>query len=66
MRRLQGTCQSLDEAVGFELDLSEGELAAVDCHALDALVFCCECCGWWCEQSEMSETMDWMCDDCAE
>lgn len=63
--RLQGSCQSLDEAAEFECGISEDEMTVDDCHALDALVFCCERCGWWCEQSEMAEGDEWICDDCS-
>lgn len=31
---------------------------------LDNTLFCCECCGWWCELSEMSDNHSWECVDC--
>lgn len=38
------------------------------CMAVDQLIFCCECCGWWCDQSEMADSDltggDWVCSDC--
>lgn len=61
-QRLQGSCQSIanlgEEFEALELD---GEFCAV----LDSLVFCCTECDWWFEQSEMSETEDWVCEECA-
>jgi hypothetical protein len=61
---LQGTCMSL----GSVLERHEMEGAEDDldfCHALDALVFECEKCGWWFEQSEMAQNQDdWICEDC--
>lgn len=65
---LQGSCMnSLDDAVqefiGEKYDsteLTEEELAYLDDN-----IFECECCGWWCEISEMSE-YDQRCESCFE
>lgn len=61
--RLQGTCQSLTILLE-ELGHPEAEDVSAFTETLDAEVFCCDTCGWWCEQSEMSEDEDWVCDDC--
>lgn len=60
--RLQGTCGSI-AALGEEFEALE--LNSEFCAALDLLVFCCTSCDWWFEQSEMSETEDWVCQECA-
>jgi C4-type Zn-finger protein len=59
--QLQGTCQSL-----ASLNLEDAEDNQTFCNRLDELVFCCEQCGWWCEQSEMANRKDeeWICTDC--
>lgn len=51
---LLGTCDGLPEHV-----LDDGDLAS----ALDELVLCCECCGWWCESHEIDDRGN--CEDCA-
>lgn len=64
---LNGTCDSLQAALerrewdGYD-NVSEF------CDTLDSIVFECTCCGWWLEQSEMSEDPDhdWECCQCAE
>lgn len=60
---LQGTCQSLDDA------LEEGEDATdpVLCAAIDEAIFLCPGCNWWCERSEGHENPtgdEDLCDDC--
>ena len=60
--QLNGTCQSVAN-LGQEFE--DLELNAEFCDRLDELGFCCESCGWWCEQSEMSEKHDdWICIEC--
>lgn len=62
---LQGTPMSLTAALA-NYDAEELENDAKFCHELDALVFCCTRCDWWHEQSEMSESEDWVCTECAD
>lgn len=59
---LQGTCHALDDHA------AEEEINSLEfCEALDALVFCCESCGWWCGQDENADREDgWYCRECAE
>lgn len=56
----RGTCNSLMESDENWLD-EQGLL-----QEFDNEIFECELCGWWCEQSEMSEGMPQVCDDCAD
>lgn len=58
--KLQGTAQSLAD-VATEEETSN----AVFCGELDAHVFCCEACNWWCPVDEMSAEEDQVCDECA-
>lgn len=65
--RLQGTGGSIT-GLGEEFEALEND--AEFCAHLDQLVFCCEECGWWCEQGEMAEEDPeglgrQICDDCA-
>lgn len=61
--RLNGTCMAIYD-LGEEFE--EAEIDAEFCAVLDQLVFCCEQCGWWFEQSEMAEGGEWICEACAE
>lgn len=64
---LQGSAMSL--ADGCEvLGFTEDDMSVSDCEYLDTMVFNCECCGWWFEQSEMAKNADdqWICESCAE
>lgn len=61
--RLQGSCQGIAN-LGEEFEALETN--SEFCATLDELVFCCNCCNWWFEQSEMSENEDWICEDCAQ
>lgn len=64
---LRGTCMSLQEVL--ERNDMDGEDNNLDfCHALDALVFCCETCNWWYEQHEMADDVRgrWICEECWE
>lgn len=63
---LRGSCDSLQNV--FERHDMEGmDDDAQFCAELDSLVFCCEQCNWWHEQSEMADDVrgDWICEDCA-
>lgn len=62
-RRLEGTCDNIAN-LGEEFEDLENDRTF--CAKLDELVFCCEQCNWWFEQSEMAETKnnDWICNDC--
>lgn len=57
---LQGTCQSL-QAVLERHGLEDTEEVT---QAIDAEVFCCETCDWWCERSEESVGSPGNCDEC--
>lgn len=64
---LQGSCHSLNEVL--ERNNMEGaDNDAEFCASLDSLVFCCECCNWWCEVSEMADDggAQGICFDCVE
>lgn len=61
--QLQGSSKSIAE-LGEEYEALE--LNTEFCNKLDELVFCCECCDNWFNQSEMSENEDWICEECAE
>ena len=42
------------------------DLSIEECKDLDALVFECTCCGWWCTDRERNIINDeWVCDECA-
>lgn len=62
---LQGTCSTIEE------HLPEGmewvDLTKEDHEAIDAEIFLCEQCGWWCERNEESEQEEYVehCKDCA-
>lgn len=63
--RLQGSAQSLAN-LGPEFEALQND--SVFCAELDQLVFECECCGWWCDAGEMSdsESDNWECLECTE
>lgn len=62
---LRGSSQSLQNVLELN-DMDGMDNDATFCADLDSLVFCCECCEWWHEQSEMGERTDdrWICEDC--
>ena len=60
---LQGTCQSLDEALRAMNFGPEDQMTLEDCRALDDRVMRCTTCEWWCEASEVDEES--VCIDCA-
>lgn len=57
--RLRGTCNSLT-------DEEQGWIESVPgfAEALDAKVFLCEQCGWWCGEDEYGKK-DMHCDECS-
>lgn len=59
---LLGTCKSLEEVC------SDDEINdKVVTDAIDAEIFECDGCGWWCELSELNDdTGRWLCDDCSD
>lgn len=62
---LRGSCESLGNVLERE-DMDGMDNDAEFCARLDSLVFCCETCDWWHEQSEMGQRNDdrWICEDC--
>ena len=62
---LQGTCKAIYE-LGEEFEAAADDMDF--CNRLDELVFECEVCNWWYEQSEMAEREDlrWICQECNE
>lgn len=68
-QELRGTCtdtfslieQYIEEEVLPREFFLANELEIL--RSLDDKMFCCECCGWNCENSEMSEE-DMICSDC--
>jgi hypothetical protein len=69
-QRLRGSCEDTTQVIDQlieegDLDQNffrENETAIL--HGLDNQMFCCDCCGWNCESSEMSSIQDWTCLDC--
>ncbi len=64
---LRGTCKHLS-AILEENDMDGADNDLEFCRRLDAVVFCCESCEWWCEVDEMAEEGDshGVCFDCSE
>lgn len=62
---LQGTCKAIYE-LGEEFEAAANE--QVFCNRLDELVFECQECNWWFEQSEVAnrKDKDWICEDCSD
>lgn len=66
---LQGTTKSLNEAVRDNTchSYTEESLAPEQTDMIDAAIFLCDSCGWWCEMDELNnDTGDEYCNDCAE
>ncbi len=59
---LQGTCDTLDSKLpeGMEWE----DLTDEDHAYIDQEKFCCEECGWWYENCEMSQDENAKCLDC--
>lgn len=47
-----GTCQSLDEHLEY-FDMELDDLSMEELGYIDDSIFNCDCCGWWCELSEI-------------
>lgn len=62
---LRGTCSSLDKVLDYYGSSFE-ELSLENCDQIDSEIFNCECCGWWCDISELSSKIDdaLVCTDC--
>lgn len=60
---LTGTCTTLNEALTVH---NAEHLESNDkfCSQLDAMVFCCEACGYWRDVGEMSDNVEYYCDEC--
>lgn len=62
---LTGTCSSIDDKLPEGMDWND--LTMDDHNKIDNEIFCCDQCGWWCENSDMSENEDdQICNDCHE
>lgn len=61
-QQLQGSSKTIAD---LGEDYENLELNAEFCSKLDELVFCCTTCDNWFEQSEMSDTEDWVCEECS-
>ena len=48
-----GSCANLDSALPD--GLTENDLTQADLQEIDALMFICSDCGWWCDTDEMAE-----------
>lgn len=62
---LRGTCSNIED------HLPEGmhwhDLTTQDHNSIDAEIFLCDTCGWWCEALECNtdpEDGQYICDDC--
>lgn len=65
---LNGTALDL-QTVLSDYGRDEEDLSEIDRITLDSEIFCCDCCGWWCETSEQNdneETGVSICNDCKE
>lgn len=54
--------QLADDLVGTADDFDIEDYTQDELIELDNQIFRCECCGWWCENSE--NTGDEICEDC--
>lgn len=61
---LQGTCKDLDNVLLGWFDLQYDEMPLEFFSYLDGELLLCDCCGWWVDSSEESETVGF-CTDCA-
>ena len=64
VHELLGSCDSLDSAIERN-NAPNIWLNSEFCEFLDSRIFLCDNCGWWHNQSEMSEQEDWVCINCA-
>jgi hypothetical protein len=60
---LQGTCNSLNDGLDVQ-GRDDMDMTSEDFAAVDAEIFLCRDCGWWCGVDERSEDDDDMCTDC--
>ena len=63
VERLRGQCQEDLQRVLEKIGLFYLETVEF-CSAVDAEVFCCDTCGWWCEMDEESESSPGSCTNC--
>lgn len=63
---LLGTCQSLDEVCRKHGMEGEDALTEGAHDAIDAEIFRCSFCSWWCECFEGSDDDEPVCEDCQE
>lgn len=63
--QLSGTCGTIAR-LGEQYEDAMNDTTF--CNVLDSLVFECEHCNWWLEQSEMAERDDgkWICQECTD
>jgi hypothetical protein len=60
---LQGTCQDVSEAL-IHFGYIDEDLDHEAALYIDERIFCCGQCEWWFEIAEMSEEVEWVCEDC--
>lgn len=63
---LSGTTMTLQNVLD-DYGKQEDDLTNEDRQTIDAHIFNCGCCNWWCEVSEQNEdpdTFEPLCDDC--
>jgi hypothetical protein len=65
IEHLRGTCKSLAQGC-TDFGTDEDLLCQEDLAAIDAEIFLCESCGWWCERSEEKEDEPGVCIECDE
>lgn len=67
IHRLRGSTDHMDEHCD---DLGLSDMDDDVCAGVDAEIFCCTFCGWWCgQEEEASEEVghdEWICQQCAE
>lgn len=63
--QLEGTCKAIYE-LGSEYEDDSNE--QVFCNRFDELVFECQQCNWWFEQSKMAvrDDNEWICQECTD
>lgn len=65
---LRGTTGSLDLTIEAVLGMPDVKITAIaeeSLQEIDAYIFLCEVCGWWCDRDEEDETSVDTCDECA-
>lgn len=61
---LRGSAGSLSGALDVLFGIDEADFVLEDCYKLDARIFECEDCGWWCGEDERSFVKDDVCAEC--